>query len=60
MQFGPASALYNEGEGALNNVTAKTLLKAKGAAEDACAWATRYDYRRQTWHTTTPTSRRGG
>eukprot|EP00959_Pyramimonas_sp_CCMP1952_P270555 5656161-Pyramimonas_sp.AAC.1 len=30
MQFGPAKVLYSDGEGALNNDTAKTVLKAKG------------------------------
>eukprot|EP00959_Pyramimonas_sp_CCMP1952_P387210 8114927-Pyramimonas_sp.AAC.1 len=31
MQFGPAKALYSEGEGALNNDTAKAVLKANGS-----------------------------
>eukprot|EP00959_Pyramimonas_sp_CCMP1952_P298779 6249442-Pyramimonas_sp.AAC.1 len=31
MQFGPAKVLYSDGEGALNNDTAKAALKAKGA-----------------------------
>eukprot|EP00959_Pyramimonas_sp_CCMP1952_P021644 456535-Pyramimonas_sp.AAC.1 len=30
MQFGPAKEFYSDGEGALNNDTAKTVLKAKG------------------------------
>eukprot|EP00959_Pyramimonas_sp_CCMP1952_P187874 3928198-Pyramimonas_sp.AAC.1 len=30
MQFGPAKVLYYDGEGALNNDTAKAVLKAKG------------------------------
>eukprot|EP00959_Pyramimonas_sp_CCMP1952_P127481 2666528-Pyramimonas_sp.AAC.1 len=30
MQFGPARVLYSHGEGALNNDTAKAVLKAKG------------------------------
>eukprot|EP00959_Pyramimonas_sp_CCMP1952_P006053 126693-Pyramimonas_sp.AAC.1 len=30
MQFGPAKVLYSDGEGALNNDTAKAVLKAKG------------------------------
>eukprot|EP00959_Pyramimonas_sp_CCMP1952_P433215 9071918-Pyramimonas_sp.AAC.1 len=30
MQFGPAKVLYSDGGGALNNNTAKTVLKAKG------------------------------
>eukprot|EP00959_Pyramimonas_sp_CCMP1952_P315357 6600283-Pyramimonas_sp.AAC.1 len=30
MQFGPAKVLYSDGEGALNNGTAKTVLKATG------------------------------
>eukprot|EP00959_Pyramimonas_sp_CCMP1952_P172961 3614348-Pyramimonas_sp.AAC.1 len=31
MQHGPATAMYSDGEGALNNDTAKAVLKAKGA-----------------------------
>eukprot|EP00959_Pyramimonas_sp_CCMP1952_P338865 7096510-Pyramimonas_sp.AAC.1 len=31
MRFGPAKVLCSDGEGALNNDTAKTVLKAKGA-----------------------------
>eukprot|EP00959_Pyramimonas_sp_CCMP1952_P150166 3142340-Pyramimonas_sp.AAC.1 len=30
MQVGPAKVLYSDGEGALNNDTAKTILQAKG------------------------------
>eukprot|EP00959_Pyramimonas_sp_CCMP1952_P078761 1646639-Pyramimonas_sp.AAC.1 len=30
MLFGPAKVLYSDGEGALNNDTAKAVLKAKG------------------------------
>eukprot|EP00959_Pyramimonas_sp_CCMP1952_P202516 4235073-Pyramimonas_sp.AAC.1 len=30
MQLGPAKVLYSDGEGALNNDTAKAVLKAKG------------------------------
>eukprot|EP00959_Pyramimonas_sp_CCMP1952_P457462 9474973-Pyramimonas_sp.AAC.1 len=30
MQFGPAKVLYSDGEGALNNDTAKAVLKARG------------------------------
>eukprot|EP00959_Pyramimonas_sp_CCMP1952_P315616 6605926-Pyramimonas_sp.AAC.1 len=30
MQFGPAKALYSDGEGATNNDTVKSVLKARG------------------------------
>eukprot|EP00959_Pyramimonas_sp_CCMP1952_P019954 421434-Pyramimonas_sp.AAC.1 len=30
MQFGPAKVLYSDGEGALNNDTARAVLRAKG------------------------------
>eukprot|EP00959_Pyramimonas_sp_CCMP1952_P154454 3231275-Pyramimonas_sp.AAC.1 len=31
MQFGPAKVIYSDGDGALNNDTAKAVLKAEGA-----------------------------
>eukprot|EP00959_Pyramimonas_sp_CCMP1952_P081396 1700694-Pyramimonas_sp.AAC.1 len=50
MQFGPAKVLYSDGEGALNNDTAKAVLKAKG---------TELRLRAREQHATTIESRNG-
>eukprot|EP00959_Pyramimonas_sp_CCMP1952_P004209 88505-Pyramimonas_sp.AAC.1 len=59
MQFGPAKVLCSDGEGALNNDTAKAGLRARGTELRIRArgqHATAFEAR---WHTTTPASRYG-
>eukprot|EP00959_Pyramimonas_sp_CCMP1952_P190219 3979175-Pyramimonas_sp.AAC.1 len=60
MQFGPANVLYSDGEGALNNDTAKAVLEAEGTELRIRARGQRATtLETQKWHITPILSRYG-